>query len=502
MNPGVRNNFQNGGAGFNSGHHRGVAGQPGIHQGNGVQRQHFGGNAAIGNRANFTNRNYAGNQINFGNRSYNVANTSYRPAYINHPGAYHGYWNGNRFGGNGVGYGGGYGTGYRGYGAGFAPGYGGGYRGYGTGYSNWGLGYGGYGGYGYGYRPLGWGLAGWGLGSLLYNSGYLGYSNPYYGGYGAGGNTAYSAGYNYSQPIPVYYNADTTTVGGTATSDSQGADDLLNSAVAAFKQNDYDTALATVNKGVAQYPSDAVMHEFRALVLFAKGDYQQSAATIHSVLAVGPGWDWTTLSGLYPDVAIYTTQLRSLEAAVKNRPDDGATRFLLAYHYLSDGYPDSAVKQLTEVVRLVPNDRVAADVLKMISAPQAPEGSAAAASTSSQPGQPTPEPPVTQTPNLPVPTAKPVDAMAIVGNWKATRDDGSTFELTLGKDQSFTWKFSSKQQAAQSFDGTYTVDGNVLALERKGGGSMLSELVMKDAQHFNFKPVGAPPEDPGLEFAQ
>ena len=41
---------------------------------------------------------------------------------------------------------------------------------------------------------------------------------------------------------------------------------------------DYDAALDIVNKGIAQYPDDAVLHEFRSLVLFARQDYQQSAA--------------------------------------------------------------------------------------------------------------------------------------------------------------------------------------------------------------------------------
>ena len=95
------------------------------------------------------------------------------------------------------------------------------------------------------------------------------------------------------------------------------ADEVLNEADAAFKQNDYDKALDIVNQGITKYPDDAVLHEFRALVLFAKGDYQQSAATIHAVLAVGPGWDWTTLSSLYGNVGTYTEQLRALEAAVK-----------------------------------------------------------------------------------------------------------------------------------------------------------------------------------------
>ena len=45
--------------------------------------------------------------------------------------------------------------------------------------------------------------------------------------------------------------------------------------------------------------------------LFAQGKYEQAAAPLYAVLSVGPGWDWTTLSGMYPDVDTYTGQLRS-----------------------------------------------------------------------------------------------------------------------------------------------------------------------------------------------
>ena len=367
-----------------------------------------GGNNIAINHGGVGNQHFVGNTVNFGNHNINLGGAGYRPSYYSHSGIYHGYWNGNR------GYGGGYGYGY-GYGRGY------GYGGYG-----WGPGYG-YGGYaGYGYRPFFWGLGGWGLGSLMYGSGYLGYSNPYY-------NNSYG-GYNYAQPIPVAYNTQaagfdpsTPVVG-----DVSPAEDALNSAVAAFKQNDYDTALDIANRGINQYPDDAVLHEFRALVLFARGDYPQAAATIHSVLAVGPGWDWTTLSGLYADINIYTGQLRALETSVKQNPDDGATRFLLAYHYLTGGYPDAAARQLQNVIRLVPSDKVAADMLKMASTQQAPTSS----DPLGQPTLPTPEPPPTEAPtDLPSPSngpqARPIDVSTIIGMWGASRDDGSKFALTL-----------------------------------------------------------------------
>lgn len=436
-------------------------------------------------RSRIGNQPFVGNTVNFNNRDFRVGSNSYQPAYYRHSG-YHGYWNGNRGYGGGSGFGlgsrsgvsvniGGFGLNLgsnrrNGFGGGYGSGWG---WGLGNGYSGYGGGYGGYGGYGY--RPLGWGMGGWGLGSLYYNSGYLGYANPYYiDSYGSYGN------YNYAQPIPVSYNSSVVI----ADNDPNSAGEVLNNAVAAFQQNDYDAALDIINKGIAQYPDDAVLHEFRSLVLFARQDYQQSAATIHSVLAVGPGWDWTTLSSMYSSVPVYTEQLRTLEAFTKSNPQDAASRFLLAYHYMSCGHPDSAARHLQQVVKLMPNDRVAVDVLKMVAAPQPSE-------TAQQPPQ---EP--TR------PAAQPVDPATLVGTWKAARPDGSKFDLTLTNDAKFTWSFAQKGQAAQAFGGNYSVEGNVLALERKDGGSLIAEVTPGGEAKFNFKLLGAPAEDPGLDFSR
>tara|TARA_R110002111_G_scaffold255157_1_gene321302 strand:+ start:97561 stop:99309 length:1749 start_codon:yes stop_codon:yes gene_type:complete len=410
---------------------------------NGIQR---GVNAGIRNNAprgawshpghlnaQHSNRQFSGNSFNYGNRNFSLGHNTYRPAYYRHSG-YHGYWNNNR----------GFGTGYYGYGSGY-------------GYGNR-----------YGYRPLGWGLGGWGLGTLLYNSGYLGYSNPYYVNSG-------TTIYNYSQPIPV------SSV--LVENDVNSTDEVMNNAVAAFQQEDYNASLDIINQGIARYPDDAVFHEFRALVLFARGDYQQAAATIHSVLAVGPGWDWTTLSSFYLDVDTYTAQLRALEAA----PQDAATRFLQAYQYLCCGHAEAAAEQLRIVVQLKPNDRVAVDMLKMLAPPQ-PDS------------QTTPAPQPTPASNQASVTS--INPETLVGTWQATRPDGSQFDLTLTKQAKFNWSFTPKNQPAQKFDGTYTVEKNVLALEGETVGSLIGEVTPGSGKSFNFKVLGAPSDDPGLNFKQ
>jgi tetratricopeptide (TPR) repeat protein len=326
---------------------------------------------------------------------------------------------------------------------------------------------------------------------LLYGSGYLGYANPYYAG-GAGG---FGGVYDYLQPIPVDYAA--TSVG--ADQSQSPADAMLTDAISAFRQGDYNAALDIVNKAIVQYPSDSVLHEFRALVLFAKGDYQQAAATLHSVLAVGPGWDWTTMSNLYANIQVYTDQLRALEAFVRNNPQDGGSRFVLAYQYLTAGHADAARRQLEQVVQLVPNDRVASELLKMLTPREQAPASPGSPAAGTGPAV-TPQPPEENA--QPESTGPPIDPGTILGTWQASREDGSKFNLKIGDDSTFTWKFTPPKGKANEFSGKYTVEGNVLALQREDGGSMVGTVTPDGAGKFNFKALGAPADDPGLNFAK
>ncbi|MCA9055317.1 MAG: tetratricopeptide repeat protein, partial [Planctomycetaceae bacterium] len=81
--------------------------------------------------------------------------------------------------------------------------------------------------------------------------------------------------------------------------DEMAATSVFNRAREDFYAGNYDEALERVNKALGVMPGDPVMNEFRALVLFAQGNFKEAAATIHAVLAVGPGWDWTTMTSVY-----------------------------------------------------------------------------------------------------------------------------------------------------------------------------------------------------------
>jgi tetratricopeptide (TPR) repeat protein len=217
------------------------------------------------------------------------------------------------------------------------------------------------------------------------------YANPYYQAPPAGDTNIVIQSPNYAQPIPqptveqtviAYPPApDQTDVQAgqplpttpppappeddTATA----ANKLFNSARDLFKQGKYADAQAQVEQAITKLPSDAALHEFRSLCLFAQGKYKDAAAGLYAVLAAGPGWNWETVRGLYGDAEDYTKQLRALEQYVKEHPDAGDGHFLLAYQYLVLGSKDNAVNQFREVVRAQPEDKLSAELLKALTAP-------------------------------------------------------------------------------------------------------------------------------------
>ena len=95
-------------------------------------------------------------------------------------------------------------------------------------------------------------------------------------------------------------------------------------------------------------------------MLFAVGKYDLAAGPLYAVLSVGPGWDWTTMAGLYPSIEAYTAQVRALEAFIKANPSSTAGRFVLGYHYLTQGHIEPAGAQFKQVAALAPQDKLCA----------------------------------------------------------------------------------------------------------------------------------------------
>jgi tetratricopeptide (TPR) repeat protein len=339
------------------------------------------------------------------------------------------------------------------------------------------------------------GLTWWGANRASYWMGYSSYYNPYWT------EPATQTVVNYSEPIVisaptqvlvesapaqvvVAAPAETAPTAPVQPQDAapelppgvtQKGVDTFDLARSAFYQGNYTEALKLADDAVAEMPKDGLLHEFRSLVLFSLKRYRESAAAIHAVLAVGPGWDWTTMSGMFASLDTYTEQLRALEAYRTSNPDAAEARFLLAYHYLTAGHTDEAATELRRVVQLQPKDHVASELLQMITPPD--ENAKPKAG----------------------PAAKPIDADALVANWSAKGPKNASYSLRLTKDGDFTWSYGQGSKK-QEVKGVYAIDGNSLAMEIDGGGAMVADLELRDPNSLHFDLVGASSDNPGLDF--
>lgn len=138
----------------------------------------------------------------------------------------------------------------------------------------------------------------------------------------------------------------------------------LEIAVSAFRLGEYESALDRVTQALARCPGDATLQQLRGLILFAKGEYAEASASAHRVVSGGATWTWATVYPIYSDAPTYTKHLRALEAFTRKHPDDGAARFLQAYHYRMLGSADAAARELEMVIRLEYNDVIAVNMLR------------------------------------------------------------------------------------------------------------------------------------------
>jgi tetratricopeptide (TPR) repeat protein len=347
---------------------------------------------------------------------------------------------------------------------------------------------------GWNWGSFGWGVAAagltsWGLGSTLWNWGYASYENPYYVEQPVVVGEAqpiYQPPYDYSQPL--------------ATLEEPPAEAVADPAIAAFEQSrqvftngDYAQALRLTDEVLKSLPNDATVHEFRALCLFALQRYDEAATPLYAVLSVGPGWDWTTLAGLYTDIGTYTAQIRTLEAYVREHPDSAPPRFVLAYHYLTQGHAEAAVSQLRRIVALNPGDSLSASLIARFSPASEGDNSATDTARTEQPQQPAQA--------APPAGVAPANEKAITGTWKAAPRDGVSIELTLGPDGKFSWSVT-QQGKSQTFGGDFTYGGGTLTLITPDGAALVGRLGSTDPNHMQFRVAGGPAGDPGLSFSK
>ena len=325
------------------------------------------------------------------------------------------------------------------------------------------------------------GMTTWAVNRVGWAFGYNNYYNPY-----ASSGSVYvdNSTYDYSQPIVM--TPDETTLAGDPTS-TEAPPEVSDQGMSAFDQarsqfydGNYEEALKSTDSALQDMPNDTVVHEFRALVTFALGNYKDSAATLYAVLSVGPGWDWTTMSSLYANVDVYSKQLRALEEFCRNNKDDMGCHFVLAYHYTTGGHADDAKSLYEAIVQANPKDQVSQQLLLQID----PDFELPNAPTPVKPPQPTQN----------------IDEKQLVGDWRATRD-GGTFEMDLKEDKSFAWTYTTDSEP-QKVTGVWGIDEDgILALEMNYEGSMLAQVLISGSK-LDFYMLGDTQGSPPLKFVK
>ena len=319
------------------------------------------------------------------------------------------------------------------------------------------------------YRPTAWIIVGWGLRSTADRWGYgVRYYNPYY---------VAPAGivvYDYGQPVVIndYQSMDPTAV--EASNTQLGTFDQ---GLAQFKLGNYQQALVLFDQAIQLNPGDAVVHEVRALTLFALKQYLPAATALNSLLSSGPGMDWTTMSSLYENRNDYSAQLATLEKQVQENANEPAALFVLSYHYLVQGEQEKAILTLENVVRIQPKDSTAKRMLDAL----ASLGKNQSKSTQ---------------------VSKPSDEETdLIGNWKAIAGNTS-IELSIAADTSFQWKASTPGQPSIMLSGQLSADQDAIVLVNEEAGSIAGSVTSMGNDQWQFSLEGEKNSDAVINFTR
>jgi tetratricopeptide (TPR) repeat protein len=363
----------------------------------------------------------------------------------------------------------------------------------------------------------------WGLESVASPWLYGDYSNPY--------TTSATQTIIVQQPVPVPVGTEAPATSATAVAFDYSkpigvtesppepaavdtAQETLTRARESFKTGDYTQALALADQALGQMPNDPILHEFRSLVLFALRRYKEAAATSYAVLTAGPGWNWATMVGLYPDVETYNKQLRNLEANVQQNPNDAAYRFLLAYHYMVQGHKDAAASQFQCVVTLEPKDQLSTRFAAALGAktpepPKLPPQLAQSGGTGAKAPMDlaqvgaggnaqtmaVSEPPTAE--NVPPPPAPPQN---LQGQWSAKPHEKLSITLALKPDGTFAWTVT-QDGTSQTLQGRAGYQDQILTLAQKQGPPLVGKVALDPSgNRLSFKPPGTPKSVVGLLF--
>jgi len=282
---------------------------------------------------------------------------------------------------------------------------------------------------------FGWGLS---FGYPWYvGSGWPYYDYGYYGGYNGWG------GYGYSYPVTgTYVYADTydpaavvaqspivaeqvvplTDAAPTLAPEAAAASDFIAQGEDAFKAGQYEQAMRAWQHAMVDDPTNGAVILLMSQALFALGQWDAAANALQGAMQVLPEAEWNGVvahyAELYPDISVYTNQIRAAEKARDAAPDDPAVRFLLGYHFGYLKYPKQAVRELDKALDIQPQDAGAQKLRDMFAQhaglparPAAPPAAGQNAPAAKPPvvNPPTANPPVINPPAGAAPEVKPAD---------------------------------------------------------------------------------------------
>ena len=325
------------------------------------------------------------------------------------------------------------------------------------------------------------------LPSWGYDYGYS-YANPYYV-------ESATPAYDYSEPIVINtYNTPSADASAEASPQqavaqespqTAGGYQLFDRAREAFKQGNYDQALALDEQAIQSIPDDPVLHEFGAMCLFAQGNYARAAAVLNALLAVAPGMDWATMSSLYPVGGYLHPPTPSVGEPHQSRiPTMRRPVSCSPITTWLPGTRENAINELKAVVARQPGDQIAARMLEALEPKETPAESTpvAAAPPAADSRHPRREP-----------------TTDLVGKWRADRD-GNVFGLWIKEDGQFSWKATPAGKEAITIDGQVATTSDTLILESADQGSMVARVKSAGPDQFQFLVAGGPPGDAGLTF--
>ena len=143
----------------------------------------------------------------------------------------------------------------------------------------------------------------------------------------------------------------------------EAAKELADQGKASFKKGDYAKAMYSFRHAVVDNPQDPKLLLLLAQSLFANGKFDEAAGATQAALHQLPKEEWGSVIAhyrqLYGRAEDYTAQLRVLEKAVNDKPEDPALRFLSGYHFAYLGFHKQAIDQLDRGLKLVPGDEMA-----------------------------------------------------------------------------------------------------------------------------------------------